>query len=195
MQPSRHMVTIAAALLAVGCGGTATVTETAPAGTVTGPTTTVTAPAETVTVTALTAAAAFGPPRQLAEFGHIRSLARHGAGYQLGFDPAILTTGATANAAAAQDGAVPPGQTVPNGNYAVDDGHRVLTYLVPADARVTVLTTGGSDGTRGTRITVAELARIVHGRSHLHLLEPISTGFWISIHVDTVHALAQEFVP
>ena len=46
------------------------------------------------------------------------------------FDPAWFLSGETANRAAAEDGAVPPGQPVPNDNYRVEEGHRLLTYLV-----------------------------------------------------------------
>src|SRR6476659_5825625 len=73
------------------------------------------------------------------EFGHINSLKRDGDGYRLRFDPAWFTSGVTANEAAAEDGAVEPGEPVPNDNYVVDESHRLLTYLVPADAHVTVL--------------------------------------------------------
>ena len=77
-------------------------------------------------------------------FGHIKSLERSGDHYLLRFDPAWFTSGATANTAAADDGAVEPGQPVPNDNYVVDESHRLLTYLVPETADVTILTTGGT---------------------------------------------------
>ena len=61
-------------------------------------------------------------------FGHIKAFERSGDHYQLSFDPAWFTSGVTANAAAAQDGAIDPGQPVPNDNYVVDESDRVLTY-------------------------------------------------------------------
>ena len=71
------------------------------------------------------------------------------------FDPEWFTSGVTANDAAAEDGAVEPGQPVPNDNYRVDEGHRLLTYLVPADTPVTVLTREGDPQSFGaTPITV-----------------------------------------
>ena len=80
------------------------------------------------------------------------------------FDPEWFTSGVTANDAAAEDGAVEPGQPVPNDNYRVEEGHRLLTYLVPADTRVTVLTKEGDPQSFGaTPITVAELAQLVDG--------------------------------
>jgi hypothetical protein len=62
---------------------------------------------------------------------HIKSLERSGDHYLLRFDPAWFTSGVTANTVAAEDGAVEPGQPVPNDNYVVDESHRLLTYLSP----------------------------------------------------------------
>jgi hypothetical protein len=131
--------------------------------------------------------------RSLAEFGYIKSLTRSGSDFELRFDPAWLLTGETANAAAAEDGAVEPGQPVPNDAYVVDEGHRILTYVVPPDARVSVL----ADGPGATAVTVAELAQIVAGDEPLGhpLFEPITTGFWIEVEVDTVRSLVQQYRP
>jgi hypothetical protein len=179
---------LVAAVLGAGCGGTTTVTVTSPAKTVTvsGPTTTVTVPATPP------ATSGFGPPQPISEFGYIRSLTRAGNRFELRFDPAWFLSGATANTAASEDGVVEPGQPVPNDNYILDEGHRVLTYILPAKAHVTVLTNSGG-GVTATPITAAQLAQIVHGRSHLKLFEPITTGFWIAVSVDTVRALDQEY--
>src|SRR5690242_12532865 len=75
-------------------------------------------------------------------FGHVSALAQNGH-VELRFDPAWLTTGVTASAAAAEDGVVPPGQPVPNDSYVVEEGHRLLTYRVDPSARITVLTRNG----------------------------------------------------
>jgi hypothetical protein len=123
-------------------------------------------------------------------FGHIQSLERSGDHYTLRFDPAFFTSGITANTAAAEDGAVPAGQPVPNDNYVVDESHRLLTYLVPESAAVTVLTRGGP-----TPTTVSELERIVNGGSDIALFEPLASGVWIRVHVDTVCSLDQQYRP
>jgi hypothetical protein len=148
---------------------------------------------KTVTVhAASTSANALAPPSELTEFGHIAKLQRRGAGYLLRFDPAWFLSGVTANVAAAEDGAVPPGQPVPNDNYRLDEGHRLLSYLVPADAHVTVLT---SNPLRQTPITVAELARIINGGKHRPLFEPLESGIWITYHIDTVSRIDQQYQP
>ncbi len=154
-----------------GCGGTTTVTRTVTVG----------------------AKRGVGPPGELAQFGYIKSLEKHGRFYDLRFDPALLLSGSTANKAAAEDGAVDPGQPVPNDNYIVDEGHRAFSYRVPPSARVTVLANSPS----GKKITVAQLAELVAGRNPLgrRLFEPISTGFWMVTRIDTVRSLDQQYRP
>jgi hypothetical protein len=161
------------ALVAAGCGTTKTVTRT-------------------VTVDAA-AKRGVGAPLERVEFGYIKSLVPKGSGFVMRFDPAWLLSGETANVAAAEDGAVEPGQPVPNDNYIVDEGHRLLTYIVPANARVTVL----EDSPTGKPITVAQLVQIVKGKNPLSrpLFEPITTGFWIKVRIDTVRSLDQQYRP
>jgi hypothetical protein len=160
-------------LVLTGCGSTKTVTRT---------------------VTVSTTASSLGPPSELVQFGYIKSLKRKGTGYVMRFDPALLLMGVTANTAAAEDGAVPPGQPVPNDNYRLNETHRLLTFLVSANARVTVVTTkAGQLG--DTPIDVAELSRIVNGGKHLKLFEPLMSGVWIRYRIDTVHSIAQQYQP
>ncbi|HEY7003423.1 MAG TPA: hypothetical protein VH281_04020 [Gaiellaceae bacterium] len=188
---------LAAALLALGlltgCGSTSTAPETDTV------TKTVTVPARTEPVAApphSTAARAPvskpdpAPPSKRLEFGHIGKLARSGDGFELRFDPAEYITGVTAAVAALEDTG---SSDVPNDSYVVDESHRLYTYLVPADAHVTVL----AGGVNGTSITVAQLAKIVHGKDPLGhpLFEPLDTGVWIRVVIDTVGAIDQQYVP
>jgi hypothetical protein len=161
---------VLAAAAVAGCGGTKTVVET-----------------RTVTLQ---------PPRDTVFFGHIESLRRTGDHYELRFDPAWFLSGETANRAAAEDGAVDPGQPVPNDNYVVEEGHRLLTYLVPDDAHVTVLTRRGNAAQLGaTPISVSELAQILVGKSSLRLFEPLDSGVWIRVRIDTIRAIDQQYRP
>lgn len=162
-----------AGIAAAGCGGATTRTETV--------------------TTTVGIKSGVGPPGERVEFGYIKSLTRKGSGFEMRFDPAWFLSGVTANTAAAEDGAVEPGQPVPNDNYRVDEGHRLLTYLVPATAHVTVLAKGVS----GTPITVSELAQLVKGVNPFDrpLLESIATGFWILVNIDTVRSIDQQYRP
>ena len=131
-------------------------------------------------------------------FGHVASIGRKGDHLELRFDPAWFLSGETANAAAAEDGAVTAGEPVPNDNYVVDESHRTFTYGLPASARITVLTSDGelrADGFPASRITPDELAALVSGEQPVKLFEPLDTGFWMEVDVDTVCSLAQQYHP
>jgi hypothetical protein len=159
------------ALVAAGCGSTRTVTNSV----------TVERPASV-------------PPRELVLYGHIRSLTPQGQRFELRLDPALWLGGVTAYRAAVEDKAIAPGDAVPNDYYIRDEDHRLLTYVVPATARVTVLTYKG--GIRGMAITVAELAQLLAGRNpkHRRLFEP-KAGYWIRVATDTVRSLDQQYQP
>jgi hypothetical protein len=158
--------------LAAGCGSTTTVTKT-------------------VTVSGA-AKSGVGSPREVVEYGYVKSRERKGATFELRFDPAWLLTGKTANQAALEDTG---SSDVPNDSYVVNESTRAYLFLVPANAEVRVLTTGSN--LNGTPITVAQLAQLAAGKNPLPkpLFEPISTGFWISIRNDTVGSLEQQYHP
>ena len=159
-------------LVVAGCGSTKTVTRT-------------------VTVSA-TAKSGVGSPRQVVEFGYIRSLKPKASGFEMRFDPAWLLTGKTANQAALEDTG---SSDVPNDSYVVNESPRAYTYIVPANAQVRVLTAGAN--LNGTPITVAQLAQLVKGKNPFPkpLFEQISTGFWITIRNDKVESLEQQYHP
>jgi hypothetical protein len=161
------------ALVGAGCGSTKAVTRT---------------------VTVTSGAGATVPPRELVFYGHVRSLKPTDGEFQLRVDPALWLEGLTAQRAAVDDGAIAPGEAVPNDYYIRDEGHRLLTYRVPAGARVTVLTYGG--GIKGRVIAVAEYAALRDGRNprHIRLFEP-KAGFWIRVATDTVRSMDQQYQP
>jgi hypothetical protein len=127
-------------------------------------------------------------------FGHVSSIEPKGDGYVLRFDPAMFTSGVTANTAAAEDGVIAPGEPMPNDNYVFDESHRLYTYLLPADATVTVLTNKGT-GILSTPITVAELRQLLQGGKPVELFEALDTGFWMRYGIDTVCSLEQQYKP
>ena len=110
-------------------------------------------------------------------YGHIKSLTRKGRRFELRFDPALWLTGATATRAKLEDTG---SGDVANDYYVLEQGHRLLTFLVPATAHVTVLL----HGTCTTSITVAQLAK-----------SPRPDGFWIRVRIDTVRSLDQQYRP
>jgi hypothetical protein len=154
----------------------------------------------TVTVVRTNAAAASATGDQRI-YGQIKALVRTGSHYELRLDPAWFLSGITANVAQARaqgtsclPSLCPP---VANDNFVDDEGHHVLTYVVPVGVRGTVLTRTGSNGGPfpATSISVHQLAQLVAGQSSLKLFEPLSSGVWILVHGDTVRSFAQQYVP
>jgi hypothetical protein len=139
----------------------------------------------------LSAAPASG--HESVEYGHVKSLVRKGGHFELRFDPAWWLTGVTATRAKLQDTG---SSDVPNDYYIVDESHRTFTYIVPATARVTVLTRRGTGPIPATAISVSELAQIVKGKNpkHRQLTEP-KAGFWLRIAGDSVRSLDQQYQP
>ena len=131
------------------------------------------------------------PAGQMVLYGHIKKLTPKGGHFELRFDPAWFTSGVTASRAKLEDTG---SSDVPNDNYTVEEGHRLLTYLVPTTARITVLVSNAK-GISSTPIPVAELARIVNGGKHRKLFEPLDSGIWIRIRIDTVRELDQQYKP
>ena len=134
------------------------------------------------------------PAGQTALWGHAKSLTRVGDHYLLRFDPGLLLRGVTAERAALEHTG---SSDVPNDHYVLEESHRLLTFVVPTTAAVTVLTRNTPGGT--TRIGVAEFAQIVRGGNprKRNLLEP-TTGLWIRIgsaYPNAVLALDQQYQP
>jgi hypothetical protein len=154
------LLAIGIALVTAGCGSTRTA-------------------ARTVTVT-VPPTKGLGAPREVAFYGHIKSMARKGSHFEVRFDPAWLLFGVTADRAAVEAGALQPGGHVANDSYTVEGGHQLLTFVVLSTAHVTVLT----KGLRPTAIPVSELAQLIAGKNPRHrlLFDPSnSSGFWIRV--------------
>jgi hypothetical protein len=138
------------------------------------------------------------PAGQMVFYGHVRSLTPSGGRYVLRFDPAWLLEGTTGQHAAVEDGVLPPGEPVPNDNYTRDESHKLLTFLVPKTARVTVLTNGGTKGIANTPVTVAEFAQILKGKNPRHRKlfgNAASWGYWALVKIDKVRSLDAQYHP
>jgi hypothetical protein len=156
---------ILAAALAVAAGVSAASATSRPA----------LAPAASCTFATLPRAT---PAGQQSLYGHISSLTRKGNHYLLRFDPAWLVSGLTASRASLEDTG---SGDVPNDTYTRDETHKLLTFLVLASARVTVLT----HATCSTRTTVAKLAKAATRRRR----------FWIQVRIDTVRSIDEQYHP
>lgn len=118
--------------------------------------------------------AAFVMPQNVL-YGHIRTMAREGSRYIIKFDPAWWLTGVAAERANLEDYG---SRDVPNDYRVVEEGRRLLAFVVLPNARITVLTRG----TAHVRVSAAELAAIVAGRNpRRRELSQSRAGFWIRI--------------
>jgi hypothetical protein len=126
-------------------------------------------------------------------YGHVKTMTRKGRRFEIKFDPAWWLTGVAAERAKLQDTG---SSDVPNDYYILEEGHRLLTFVVLPSARVTVLTGGGA---QRTGISAGELAQLVNGRNpnHRRLSEP-KAGFWIRVGVkypNPAVTLDQQYQP
>jgi hypothetical protein len=136
------------------------------------------------------------PAGQLVFYGHIKSLEPSGGRYVLRLDPALLLGGTTATNAAGED--LPAGTPQIEDFYARDESHRLLTFVVPREARVTVVTTRPGRGVRSTRVSVAELAQLLAGKNPRHrriLVSAAAFGYWVRVDVDQVRSLDAQYRP
>jgi hypothetical protein len=129
-------------------------------------------------------------------YGHIVSMRQSGTGYLMQFDPAWFLSGITGNAGMAADLHVTCApekcDAVPNDNYTVDESKRAYAFRVPASVHGTVLTSGSN--LSGTSVSAAQLAQIVAGEG-VKLFEPLDTGVWVRVRIDTVQTFAQQYHP
>jgi hypothetical protein len=143
------------------------------------------APASSATVAKSSCPFASGPRASSAGeqslYGHIASLVRKGRRYEMRFDPAFILAGVTATRAALEDTG---SSDVSNDSYTRDESHRLLTFVVPATARVTLARV-----TCATPSTVAKLATFLKSTKSLR------PAFWIRFRIDTVNAIDQPYHP
>lgn len=171
----RRLALVALVLVAAGCGTTKTVVRT-----------------ETRTVTTPGSPLTSGD-----QWFHVQvhSVERDGGHYLIQVDPSWFLSGIAANVALAQDEhrrcAPDACEPVPNDNHVVDESHRLYTFVLPATTTGTVLMSSGNRRS----ITAAQLRAIVAGTSPLKLFEPLQSGVWILVHIDTVRTFAQQYVP
>ena len=86
---------------------------------------------------ALASSQSSAPGKQQVLYGHAKSVTRVGNRFELRFDPAWWLSGVAAEQAC---GCKP----VPNDHVVIDETHRLLTFVVRKDARVSVLVRGRS---------------------------------------------------
>lgn len=188
----RVVALLAAAFLVAGCavGGTKTSTETTTL-TVTRTVTTAATPTPAKGALAETENARyFGAPVSITKLDATR--------YALVLEPQFFLVGVTANVLfnAAQQNACQPLEcsSPPDDRYVIPAGARNLLFVLPASAKGAVLTMDGGK-MKSTTLLAPQLAALVNGAKTPQLVEPLDSGLWLTVDVDTVTSFAQQFQP
>jgi len=153
------------------------------------------APEPTQTSTATTLATTTAAPPGAERFGFIRSVSTAGPAVTLAFDEAEFLTGKEAQEAAEKDGAVQPGEAVPNDYYIRNPNKATKTYPLAKDARITAkrcpLCRRGKPGEVGPF-----LASFMEGRqTYAAPYRGKYALYWLTIEDDEVVAIDEQYVP
>lgn len=162
--------------MAAGCGGGGDENAAPP-------------PAQTRTSTQ----SALPPPAK--HFGYIRSVSTAGSAATLVFDEAQFLTGKQAQKAAEEDGAVPPGEAVPNDYYIRNPDKTTQTLRIANDAEVTAkrcnLCRHGKPGE--LEPFLASFAK--QGQTYADPYRGKDSLYWLTIRNNEVVAIDEQYVP
>jgi hypothetical protein len=128
-------------------------------------------------------------------FGYIRSVSTAGPTATLAFDQAEFLIGDEAQRAAEEDGAIPPGEPVPNDYYVRNPDTSTETLRVAADAQITArrcsLCRKGQPGDVGDFL--ASFTR--KGQTYADPYRGAESQYWLTIEDGTVVAIDEQYVP
>jgi hypothetical protein len=134
-------------------------------------------------------------PTPAEHFGYIRSVSTAGPAATLAFDEAEFLTGKKAQRAAEADGAVEPGEAVPNDYYIRNPDKETRTLRIANDAKITArrcsLCRDGRPGELGPF-----LAAFMKGRQTF--ADPYRgkySQYWFTIRDGVVIAIDEQYVP
>jgi len=128
-------------------------------------------------------------------FGYIRSVSTAGPAATLAFDEAQLLTGDAAQKAAEEDGAVEPGEPVPNDYYVRNGDKTTHTLRIANDAEITAkrcsLCRHGRPGQLGPF-----LAAFMQGRrTYAAPYRGKYSQYWLTIENGEVVAIDEQYLP
>jgi hypothetical protein len=128
-------------------------------------------------------------------FGYIRSVSTAGPAATLAFDEAQLLTGKEAQKAAAEDGAVPSGETVPNDYYIRNPDKTTRTLRISDDAEITAkrcdLCRGGKPGELDPFLASFTKS----GQTYADPYRGKESLYWLTIKDGQVVAIDEQYVP
>ena len=134
-------------------------------------------------------------PTSTERFGYIRSVSTAGPTATLAFDEAEFLTGDEAQRAAEEDGAIPPGEPVPNDYYVRNPDKATETLRVAADAEITArrcsLCRDGQPG--NVEDFLASFMKT--GQTYADPYRGAKSQYWLTIEDGTVVAIDEQYVP
>jgi hypothetical protein len=150
---------------------------------------------ESASLTTAQTATQPGPPPPAERFGYIRSVSTAGPAATLAFDQAEFLTGKAAQKAAEEDGAVEPGERVPNDYYIRNPDKATQTLRIANDTKITAkrcdLCRHGRDGQLGPF-----LASFLHGRqTYADPYRGKYAQYWLTIDNGEVVAIDEQYLP
>jgi hypothetical protein len=128
-------------------------------------------------------------------FGYIRSVSTAGPTATLAFDEAEWLTGEEAQRAAEEDGAIPPGEPVPNDYYVRNSDKSTATLRVLPSAKITArrcsLCRKGQPGNVDDFLA----AFMKTGQTYADPYRGAKSQYWLTIQGATVFAIDEQYVP
>ena len=128
-------------------------------------------------------------------FGYIRSVSTAGPAATLAFDEAEFLTGDEAQRAAVEDGALPPGEPVPNDYYIRNPDKSTRTLLVATDAEITArrcpLCRNGQSGNVDDFLG----SFMKKGQTYADPYRGAESLYWLTIEDGTVVKIDEQYVP
>ena len=125
-------------------------------------------------------------------FGYLAAVGQSQAPPRVVFDLAHWFSEAEADAAALEDGVLPPGQThIENGYYIRNESPRWRVVEVGSTANVSLVTYPYGDIEHPRVISLDRFAQIAHGDPNLLSWSP----FWLEVHDGVVARMDQQFTP
>jgi hypothetical protein len=134
-------------------------------------------------------------PTPAEHFGYIRRVSTMGPAATLAFDEAEFLTGDAAQKAAEEDGAVPPGEPVPNDYYIRNPDKRTRTLRIANDAQITAkrcsLCRNGKPGELGPFLESFSKGRQTYADPYRGKY----SLYWLTIEDGEVVAIDEQYVP
>ena len=128
-------------------------------------------------------------------FGYIRSVSTAGPATTLAFDEAEFLTGKEAQKAAEEDGAVPPGEPVPNDYYIRNLDKSTETYPISNDAAITAKRCPPCRHGKPGELEPFLAAFTKTGQTYADPYRGKESLYWLTIEDGRVVAIDEQYVP